>query len=245
MNSPSASHAWPTSSTSSTSSTDLIVSLRGERELVRRAGSLFTGAREEFLCAAADLVTFSRGVNAAFAGGRRPPLVPGGLEMRKLYTPRALADAEAEARLVRIAESGAHVRISAAPLVHEAIVIDRRVAILAGAPVRGTRTYTVIRSPDAVEGVRSLVYAAWETAVDLAEYRRTRPPALSEEARRVLRALGAGHTDEAAARELGMSLRTYRRRVAELMAALGATSRFQAGLRAAELDISSRGGADN
>ncbi|WP_409238468.1 DNA-binding response regulator [Streptomyces sp. PA5.6] len=226
----------------STSTTDQIVSLRGERELVRRAGELITGAREEFLCAAADLVTFSPGVNAAFAGGRRPPLVPGGLTMRKLYTPRALADARSEARLVRIAESGAQVRISAAPLAHEAIVIDRRAAILAGAPVQGVRTFTVIRTPVAVEGVRTLLHAAWETAVDLDEYRRTRPPALSEEARRVLRALSAGHTDEVTARELGMSLRTYRRRVADLMTALGATSRFQAGLRARELDWGTKGG---
>ncbi|QEU90876.1 helix-turn-helix transcriptional regulator [Streptomyces kanamyceticus] len=224
---------------------DHIVSLRGERELVRRAGGLFTGAREEFLCAAADLVTFSPGVNAAFAEGGRPPLVPGGLVMRKLYTPRALADHASEQRLVRIAASGAQVRISAAPLAHEAIVIDRRVAILAGAPVRGVRTFTVIQSPIAVEGVRALVYAAWETATDLAEFRRTRPPALDEEARRVLRALGAGQTDEVAARELGMSLRTFRRRVAELMTALGATSRFQAGLRARELDFDGRGGAGN
>ncbi|MEU6994513.1 DNA-binding response regulator [Streptomyces sp. NPDC046465] len=226
----------------STSHNDQIVSLRGERELVRRAGDLFTGAREEFLCAAADLVTFSPGVNAAFAGGRRPPLTPGGLTMRKLYTPRALADEESEERLLRIAESGAQVRISAAPLAHEAIVIDRRVAILAGAPVRGVRTFTVIQSPIAVEGVRALVHAAWETAADLADYRRARPPALDEEARRILRALGAGHTDEVTARELGMSLRTYRRRVADLMAALGATSRFQAGLRARELEYGGRGG---
>jgi hypothetical protein len=38
----------------------------------------------------------------------------------------------------------------------------------------------------------------------------------------------AGLSDEAAARRLGTSLRTYRR-VAELMAALEAGSRFQAG----------------
>lgn len=43
------------------------------------------------------------------------------------------------------------------------------------------------------------------------------------------------HTDEAASRRLGVSLRTYRRRVAALMAALGARSRFQAGLRAREI----------
>ena len=50
-------------------------------------------------------------------------------------------------------------------------------------------------------------------------------------------ALASGSKDEAAARALGMSLRTYRRRVAELMTAVGATSRFQAGLRARELSL--------
>ncbi|MDG9711379.1 hypothetical protein [Streptomyces sp. DH10] len=55
--------------------------------------------------------------------------------------------------------------------------------------------------------------------------------------RTVLRALGSGATDETAARELGMSLRTYRRRVAERLNALGAGSRFQAGMRAGELGL--------
>jgi DNA-binding NarL/FixJ family response regulator len=44
-------------------------------------------------------------------------------------------------------------------------------------------------------------------------------------------------TDETAVRALGVSLRTYRRRVAELMTALGAASRFQAGARARELGL--------
>ena len=44
-------------------------------------------------------------------------------------------------------------------------------------------------------------------------------------------------TDEAAARRLGTSLRTYRRRVAEPMAVLEAGSRFQAGVRAGELGL--------
>jgi DNA-binding NarL/FixJ family response regulator len=47
----------------------------------------------------------------------------------------------------------------------------------------------------------------------------------------------AALTDETAARRLGTSLRTYRRRVAELMAALEAGSRFQAGVRAGELGL--------
>ena len=62
-------------------------------------------------------------------------------------------------------------------------------------------------------------------------------PTSTPEAREILRALGAGLTDEAAARRLGVSLRTYRRRVAELMATLDADSRFQAGVRAGELGL--------
>jgi DNA-binding NarL/FixJ family response regulator len=41
-----------------------------------------------------------------------------------------------------------------------------------------------------------------------------------------------GAKDETIARQLGVSLRTVRRRVAELMDELGASTRFQAGMEA-------------
>ncbi|MGW8333423.1 helix-turn-helix transcriptional regulator [Streptomyces sp. NPDC055808] len=213
-----------------------IVTLHGERALIDRAGHLFAGARHEFLVAAADPLTWSAGVRTAFAAGLRPTTEPGGPALRKLYSPEALPDARAERRLARMAAGGADIRICTAPLGQETIVLDRRIAILAGAPGHGRRTYTVIRTPDVVAGLRSLVHAAWASSPGLDDHLRRRPPALGADARRILRALAAGHTDEVAARQLGMSLRTYRRRVAELMEALGATSRFQAGLRARELE---------
>ncbi|MCX5388055.1 DNA-binding response regulator [Streptomyces sp. NBC_00083] len=219
-----------------------IVTLHGERELIDRAGHLFAGARHEFLVAAADPGTWSAGVNTAFRAGLRPGRAPDGPVLHKLYTPQALPDAHAERRLARMAATGADIRICAAPLAQETIILDRRTAILAGTPAVGTRTYTVIRSPDVVAGLRSLVRAAWATSPDLDEHLRRRPAELGEEARRILRMLGAGHTDESAARLLGMSLRTYRRRVADLMDALGATSRFQAGARARELEGGVGGG---
>lgn len=49
---------------------------------------------------------------------------------------------------------------------------------------------------------------------------------------RLLNLLATGMTDQAIARHLGLSYRTARRRVAALMDALGAESRFQAGVRA-------------
>ncbi|GAA4105459.1 DNA-binding response regulator [Actinomadura miaoliensis] len=216
--------------------TDRNVVLRGELELAERAGHLFGHAREEFVCAATDLRTWATpGVREQIMAGhwQRPP----SLKVRKLYTPAALDDEDSERHLVELSRSGATVRISTAPLPQETIVIDRKVAVLAGAPVAGVREYTVVRSPGVVRSVRSLYEAAWEAAADLAEFRRARPPALGEQSRQILRLLGGGLKDEAAARQLGLSLRTYRRRVAEILTLLDADSRFQAGLRAHELGL--------
>lgn len=214
---------------------DRNVVLRGEAELVERAGRLFT-ACEEFACAATDMHTWAMpGAREAIVAARRR--AGPGPAVRKLYTPAALADEESERRLVELARAGVWVRICTAPLPHETIIVDRRVAILAGPPAAGVREYTVVRSPGVVEGVVSLYQASWETAADLADHRRDRPPALSAESRHILRLLGAGLKDEAAARRLGMSLRTYRRRVAEILALLDADSRFQAGIRAHEFGL--------
>ena len=48
----------------------------------------------------------------------------------------------------------------------------------------------------------------------------------------LLQQLAAGAKDEQIARTLGLSLRTVRRRVADLMIELGADTRFQAGVEA-------------
>ncbi|WP_328911080.1 helix-turn-helix transcriptional regulator [Streptomyces sp. NBC_00234] len=208
-----------------------IVTLRGEAELVRRAGALFGGVRREFLCAAGDLDTWSGAASAA----RRSPAP--GLVVRKLYGPGVFRTSAGREVLHRLTTAGAEIRISPAPPAHETIVVDGRLAVLAAPrPTAGeARTYNVVQEPTVVAGVRALFETAWETSTDLATYRRNPFPLLDEGQRAVLRSLAAGHTDEAASRLLGVSLRTYRRRVASLMTALDARSRFQAGLRAREI----------
>ena len=210
--------------------------VHGDAELIARAGHLFDAVHEEFVCAARDLATWSQ-PEARSAVARRV-LSPGqhSLTIRKLMSPLALADEAQRAHLLRL-DTSAQVRISSAPLPHETIILDRRVAILAGQPSPLGREYTVTTSPALVGGVYSLFSAAWEAATDLSAYLRGDVPDLAPEAREILRVLGAGLTDEAAARRLGTSLRTYRRRVAELMAALEAGSRFQAGVRVGELGL--------
>jgi DNA-binding NarL/FixJ family response regulator len=57
---------------------------------------------------------------------------------------------------------------------------------------------------------------------------------LSDRERQLLTLLTAGYTDESAAVRLGISVRTVRRLVSGIMNRLGARSRFQAGVKAAD-----------
>ena len=63
---------------------------------------------------------------------------------------------------------------------------------------------------------------------------QTTLPAPTDEERAVASLLVTGMTDEMAARRLGLSRRTFRRRLKALMDTLGARSRFQAGFMLAE-----------
>jgi DNA-binding NarL/FixJ family response regulator len=221
---------------SSISPADRVVTVRGELELMRRAGHLFA-AKEEFICAANDLSTWS--VSEAREGllERLRARAASGISIRKLYNPGVLADPDDLAHLVEVTKIGVRIRICVAPLAHQTIVIDNRVAIIAGPKVDGVGTFSVVFTPEVIAGVRSLFLASWDTATDLDDFLRGDPPPLDGESMAILRLLSEGRKDEAAAREIGLSVRTYRRRVAELMVLLGADSRFQAGVRARELGL--------
>jgi DNA-binding NarL/FixJ family response regulator len=211
-----------------------VFSVRGDAELIARAGHLFASARTEFLCAARDLRTWSQPEpRAAIANRMRAP----DFTSRKLLSPVALVEEEDRAHLRLVRSKGALVRISGSRLPHETILIDRRVMILAGQETPTGREYTVTTSQNLIDGVHSLFQAIWDTAADLDTYLRGDVPDLDPDGRLILQALGSGLTDASAAKRLGISLRTYRRRVADLMTKLDAGSRFQAGLRAGELGL--------
>lgn len=217
---------------------DSAVEIRGEADLRLRTAPIYATARTEMSCASPDLRTWAVMHESTAEAPAVPswvPRVPGGFIVRKLYGPAVLVDPRSEPLVRRLESLGATIRITTAPL-PETILIDRRVVITAGDPDERPRRYRVVTAPEVVGSVVALFDAAWRTAIDRAVYEasltglRTLAPSL-------LDALASGQKDEAAARALGMSLRTYRRRVAELMAAVGATSRFQAGLRARDLGL--------
>jgi DNA-binding NarL/FixJ family response regulator len=206
--------------------------LHGDREFAARTGHLFAAARSTFACVVRDPGTWAR------VSARHRASVPAEVTVTKLVSPAVLASEQYRDQLGQIMAAGALVRVSGSALPHETIIVDQRIAIIAGGHTPAGREYTLTSSPALVAGVNDLFQAAWSAATDFGSYlTREAPPLLDDPARAVLRALGEGLTDEAASRRLGMSLRTYRRRVAALLTALEADSRFQAGLRAGELGL--------
>lgn len=126
----------------------------------------------------------------------------------------------------------------------EALMVDGQIVYVTNGqpdPVRGGRQASLVEDPATVRALELMFAGAWGNAVALAEYPRLGGRLCPESARRILECLRTGHTDEVAARDMQVSLRTYRRYVAEIMRGLGANSRFQAGVRAVEMGLLSGG----
>ncbi|MBB5934495.1 helix-turn-helix transcriptional regulator [Streptomyces zagrosensis] len=117
------------------------------------------------------------------------------------------------------------------------VMVDGRTAFVRSGPERTERYASVIEDPASVRVLDLMFAAAWRTAMPVAEHLRLAERLRSDSVRKILDRLRAGRTDDVAAREIQVSLRTYRRHVAAIMRDVGANSRFQAGVRAYELGL--------
>ncbi|WP_427886159.1 LuxR C-terminal-related transcriptional regulator [Kribbella sp. GL6] len=113
-----------------------------------------------------------------------------------------------------------------------AIVIDGSVAVLPAGTATGS--VAVLRLTSVVVTAIELFERIWPDAVPLAGRDLPDETGLSPREQEMLRLLALGATDEVAAAQLDISVRTVRRMVAQLMHRLGARSRFQAGMKAAD-----------
>lgn len=209
--------------------------VQGEAELIARTGHLLAAATD-IAFAANNLHTWRAARRAGEATGVVAERGPTVARLRKIYLPNAVFDPVAARGLAEVCKRhGANIRITTDEI-NDTMILDRRIAILGGDARADGRSYSVITQPDVVEGVASLFDVVWRTATDLSEF-DAQIAEIRDIAPQVLDLLSRGVKDEAAARALGLGVRTYRRRVAELMGALGAESRFQAGVRARELGL--------
>lgn len=154
--------------------------------------------------------------------------------VRVLCTPEA---AEASlASLRRLPETRLEVRVSEREL-REVVVVDGAGALVRSAGGGDGQQATVVNDAAAVRALELLFAGTWSRGRKLADHLGLSPRLRSDLTRKILERLRAGHTDDVAARDLSVSLRTYRRHVAEIMRELDANSRFQAGVRAVELGL--------
>lgn len=148
-----------------------------------------------------------------------------GVRMRTLYQHTARHHPATQEYVRRMTEEGAEIR-TLSELFGRMIAFDREVLFL---PHHSdTSAAIVVRDPSTVAYLCAVFDHAWSLADRYS-------PAWSESAARaevkaaIVRLLAQGMKDEVVARRLGMSLRTCRKHIAEIMEQLGAYSRFQAG----------------
>jgi DNA-binding Lrp family transcriptional regulator len=156
-------------------------------------------------------------------------LVRGGRRSRAIYPARVLEEAPDVVR--RCAEAGEHVRILAE--------VPCRLAIMGSSAALITERFgqpddrrLVIRQHALIGSLTLLFENLWEKAMAVPGMDGQRYDVGASDQRLLLGQLAGGAKDEQIARALGLSVRTVRRRVAELLVELGAESRFQAGVEA-------------
>lgn len=154
-----------------------------------------------------------------------------GVRARLLHTRGQAAVRHMREHMQVLRDHGAEVRI-ADTLPHRLIVFDRAIAFLPVAPGRVAAGALVVREPAIIANLVTLFQSLWSGATDLDELTEAGGQVASDFDRNVLMLMSSGVKDEAAARQLNVSDRTYRRHVADILVRLGASSRFQAGVEA-------------
>ncbi|MDT9686344.1 DNA-binding response regulator [Streptomyces sp. TRM76323] len=156
--------------------------------------------------------------------------------VERVRSVRQVVPRHALARLTAVDPGGVARLAGRARLTHtipfKMIVVDRTVAAIPLDLELLCNGLLLIRDPVIVQALVRTHHAWWDAGEEIGEARQ-QGAALPPRLRPVLDALLAGLTDETAAARLGISARTYSRRVGELLAALGTTSRFRAGAEAA------------
>lgn len=156
-----------------------------------------------------------------------------GIDMRIIHEPAVLDDEMNRTYLLEMTGAGANIRLTSDPI-ERFIVIDKCIAVMPIDPAKTWRGALVVRQPGLLTGLLALFHRLWADAWDppwITPQRAEQEP--GDEDREVLRLLASGATDETVARQIGISVRQLRRRIARLMSRLDAQSRFAAGVAAA------------
>ncbi|MFC8957702.1 helix-turn-helix domain-containing protein [Streptomyces sp. NPDC057101] len=212
--------------TSGSRGAPLVELVEGEDAVLAAITRLQVRAREEIIAIGAP----------PYIGGQASPSnlqlarLADGITYRFLYSRESLSSPEHVKAMRRCVEAGEQARIL--PGVGKKMMIaDRATALLPASfkdPAPDVRL--LVRESSLVEVLVCLFEYLWSrsTPVDAPQS----PAELSARDRELLSLLASGMKDRTIARALGVTERTVGRRLTELMTALGAETRFQAGIQA-------------
>ncbi|MFJ6784260.1 LuxR C-terminal-related transcriptional regulator [Streptomyces yangpuensis] len=185
---------------------DVIDSCRSEVLVSKHGGSFPPAALREAL--PRDLALLGRGIR-----------------MRSLYQHATRFDQPTRMHAEQLIGAGAEIR-TLPEVLPQMIVVDGSLALL---PARSGGAL-LVREPDLLAYLLDAFERDWENAAPFATGRQAAHDVATTLKQSILVLLAKGLKDESIARRLGISLRTCRRHVSELLEGLGAHSRFQAGV---------------
>ncbi|MGW1745048.1 helix-turn-helix transcriptional regulator [Streptomyces sp. NPDC002092] len=157
-----------------------------------------------------------------------------GVRIRNVVLSAAMEDPLTADYLQELASLGAEIRV-VDEIATRILVYDRRTALTPVDPADSSRGALVAQEAGLVANIVALFEKIWSGGVELEAFAQeddeNRLPGVEQ---RVLEAMCRGTKDEIGARDLGVSVRTYRRYVANILLTLDAASRPQAALLARE-----------
>lgn len=168
----------------------------------------------------------------------RRDILARGHRMHLLRCQGAALDRSARRWTGELMADGARVRLLASDL-PTVITLGPELGVLRTAHSQGRPETLLVRGTEVVGILRRIQLALWEQAVEFtcAHSAQIAPLVLDSAQSQVLHKLCAGMKDETAARQMNVSVRTYRRHVASILKSLDVSSRFEAGLKVAELGL--------
>jgi hypothetical protein len=186
--------------------------------------------------AARDSAQVSRASRLSVAAEREIAALDRGVKMRTLYQHSARRHAPTRKYVAEVTAHGAEVR-TLDEFFNRMIVIDRRLAIIPGAP--DLSVAIAIREPGLVTYLVDVFERAWERARSFSNTERTMMHDIAKEQRAMtIRMLIEGHSDPVSAKRLGVSARTFAAYVADLKEEYDAETRFQLGYTMGQAGVS-------
>ncbi|GAB3506340.1 helix-turn-helix transcriptional regulator [Amycolatopsis cihanbeyliensis] len=204
---------------------ELLQILTGQRAVADWYANLVHGCERELLVL--DRPPYAAGADEAESG--LTSRLHDRLEVRSIYAPEAFEHPGALAAARRAAGNGEQSRVHpAVPL--KLAIADRKVALLPLVLEDMVASALVIRPCALLDALTALFELLWQQAGPLGPAQPQDDPRAGDSD--LLTLLATGAKDGTIARQLGISSRTVSRRVTELLRALGARTRFQAGVLA-------------